>query len=230
MSLQWQINGASNGACYADGTSHERPRPSSCARRELKPGRRMLEQELADFLKMSRTPVREATIRLANEGLVDVRPRHGMLVLPISPEDMREIYDVLTSLEASAAEMVATAGLPKSGLDRLSTAIDEMDAALDTGDREAWARADEEFHRLLVSFSGNKRLITLVEGMWDQAHRARMVTLAQRPLPTASNAEHRALVRAIRDGNAERARRIHTDHRRKARDLIVGLLGEMGLA
>ena len=197
---------------------------------ELKPGRRMLEQELADFLKMSRTPVREATIRLANEGLVDVRPRHGMLVLPISPEDMREIYDVLTSLEASAAEMVATAGLPKSGLDRLNTAIDEMDAALDTGDREAWARADEEFHRLLVSFSGNKRLITLVEGMWDQAHRARMVTLAQRPLPTASNAEHRALVRAIRDGNAERARRIHTDHRRKARDLIVGLLGEMGLA
>ena len=81
-----------------------------------------------------------------------------------------------------------------------------------------------------MSFSGNKRLITLVEGMWDQAHRARMVTLAQRPLPTASNAEHRALVRAIRDGNAERARRIHTDHRRKARDLIVGLLGEMGLA
>lgn len=196
---------------------------------ELKPGRRMLEQEVADFLQMSRTPVREALIRLAEEGLVDVRPRHGMQVLPISPDDMREIYQVLTSLEATAAELAAARGLDRPALELLNAAVEDMETALKEQDRIAWARADEEFHRLLVRFSGNRRLIALVEGMWDQAHRARMATLATRPLPTASNEDHRALVRAIRDGDGERARRIHVAHRKRTQELIVALLAEMGL-
>ena len=56
---------------------------------------------------MSRTPVREALIRLQKEGLVDVIPRHGMRVLPVSPTDMKEIYEILTALEAMAAELLA---------------------------------------------------------------------------------------------------------------------------
>ena len=55
---------------------------------ELPHGSQFLEQEIAEQLSMSRTPTREAMVRLANEGLVEVRPRHGMRVLPISPKDM----------------------------------------------------------------------------------------------------------------------------------------------
>ena len=65
------------------------------------PGHRALEQEVALALGMSRTPVREALMRLAAEGLVEVIPRHGMRVLPVSPADMQEIYQILTALELS---------------------------------------------------------------------------------------------------------------------------------
>ncbi len=195
---------------------------------ELPPGRRMFEQEVADFLHMSRTPVREALIRLAEEGLVDVRPRHGMTVLPISPADMHEIYDVLTSLEGGAAELLAEAGLGAPDLARLRACVDAMDSALAAKDRRAWALADETFHRTLVELTGNRRLVQLVEGMWDQTHRARLATLAARPLPTTSNQDHRDLVDAIAAGDPDRARSIHVRHRRKARDLLVKLLTDLG--
>jgi len=195
----------------------------------LKPGLRMFEQEVADFLKMSRTPVREALIRLAEDGLVSVKPRHGMTVLPISPRDMRDIYDVVTSLEATAAELAIERGVAKPAVDQLYEAVEAMETALDAGDRAAWSRADEDFHKLLVRCSGNERLITIVNGMWDQTHRARMATLEGRPLPHSSNVDHRDLVSAIERGDIEDAKRIHVAHRKKARDLLLDLLQEMGL-
>ena len=70
---------------------------------DMPPNAQYLEQELADALGMSRTPVREALIRLSDERLVEVRPRHGARVLPVSVDDMREIYELMTELEALAA-------------------------------------------------------------------------------------------------------------------------------
>ena len=74
-----------------------------------RPGFHALEQELALDLGMSRTPVREALIRLQKEGLVKVVPRHGITVLPVSVDGMRDIYDMLTALEPMAAELAAAA-------------------------------------------------------------------------------------------------------------------------
>ena len=70
------------------------------------PGHQALEQELATELGMSRTPVREALIRLEREGLVELIPRRGMRVVPLSPADMKEIYDVLTGLETAALALM----------------------------------------------------------------------------------------------------------------------------
>ena len=69
-------------------------------------GYRALEREFAEELSLSRTPVREALLRLQSEGLIELIPRHGARVLPVSAGDMREIYDVLTALESMAAEIV----------------------------------------------------------------------------------------------------------------------------
>ena len=76
------------------------------------PGHQALEQAIALELGMSRTPVREALIRLQKEGLVEVVPRHGMRVLPVSANDMREIYEILTALESMAAELTAQPIVP----------------------------------------------------------------------------------------------------------------------
>ena len=70
---------------------------------DLAAGTDHLETELADRLGLSRTPIREALVALEAQGLVDIRPRKGVRIRPVSPSDMAEIYDILTELEALAA-------------------------------------------------------------------------------------------------------------------------------
>jgi DNA-binding GntR family transcriptional regulator len=197
---------------------------------EMPAGYQAVEQEVADLLGLSRTPTREALVRLAGEGLVELRPRHGMRVLPVSARDMREIYEVLTALESAAAELVARRGLPAEELDRLEEAVSDMDAALARGDLKGWADADERFHLLLVELCGNRRLRAQVVTSWEQAHRARMSTLRLRPKPTRSNLDHRAVVDAIRARDPERAREIHREHRVRHGEMLVRLLEDHGLA
>jgi DNA-binding GntR family transcriptional regulator len=193
----------------------------------LPPGAMILEGELAAALGVSRTPVRQALIRLADEGLIELRPRHGMRVRPISADEMREIYDVLTALEAAAARLCAEQGVPPAGLDGLDQAVAAMDAALAAGDLRGWAEADAAFHRRLVAASGNRRLAATVSGFSDLAHRARMATLRLRPVPSASNQDHRAVVAAIRARDPGRAEAIHRAHRQQAGDLLARLLADL---
>ncbi len=191
---------------------------------ELPAGSDHLETELAERLGLSRTPVREAILVLAQQGLVATRPRRGMRVTAISPKDMEDIYDVLTELEARAAERAAHAGYPLEELRLLRRAIDDMDAALAREDREGWADADVQFHRELLRLGGNARSAELAAALEDQVRRAKRVTLHMRPLPVQSNADHRAVLDAIAAGNAEGARARHHDHRRAAAQMLVDLL------
>ena len=221
------------GAAQNGRLSHTRRAYQELKRRildnDLPAGAQMLEQELAGLLGMSRTPVREALIRLADEGMVEIRSRHGMRVLPVSADDMREIYEVLTSLEASAAALAAARGVPEGALRPLERAVADMDRALRHDDLRAWAEADVRFHGLLVDLSGNRRLQALVKIFGEQAHRVRMLTLRLRPKPVGSNRDHAAVVAAIRRGDAEAARRIHSQHRGRAGVMLVGLLRTHGL-
>jgi DNA-binding GntR family transcriptional regulator len=196
---------------------------------ELPAGSLMLEQELAALLKMSRTPVREALIRLENEGMVEVRPRHGMRVLPVSADDMEEIYAVLTALEADAAAEIARRGLKPADLVALKDAVHDMEVALQRDDLHAWAKGDEHFHRVLIECCPNRRLRAVVYQFWDQAHRVRMLTLRLRPKPTTSNEDHLALVEAIERGDADLARAIHREHRVRNGRMLVELLRRHGL-
>ena len=193
---------------------------------ELAAGSDHLESELADVLGMSRTPVREALLTLESQGLLELRARKGVRILPLSPEDMAEIYDVLTELESHAAERAAAAAFSEADLQALDRAINDMDAALARVDLDAWAEADDRFHRELVRLGGNRRIESIVAMMSDQVRRARTTTLFMRPLPTQSNADHRAVWQAIRDGDTATARDRHRRHRQQAKAILVDLLGK----
>jgi DNA-binding GntR family transcriptional regulator len=195
---------------------------------QLPAGSQLLEQEAALRLGMSRTPVREAMVRLEQDGVVEIRPRHGMRVLPVSAADMREIYEVLTSLEATAAEMVARRGVSEGELAQLQQAVSDMDAALALDDLDAWATADQRFHSLLVELTRNQRLQQIVTQLGEQAHRARMLTLRLRPKPVGSNRDHAMLVAAIAARDAELAKSIHHNHRATAGLMLIALLEKLG--
>jgi DNA-binding GntR family transcriptional regulator len=185
------------------------------------PGFQALEQNLAAELGISRTPLREALLRLQNEGLIEVVPRHGMRVLPVSPADMKEIYEILTALEAMAAELAAKRKLSVEQIAPLDRASRDMTKALRADDLDAWAEADARFHRHLIELGGNRLLVEVVLNYWDRAHRARMVTLRMRPKPTASTREHLEIAEMIRRGDARGAFEAYRKHReRGSRELL----------
>jgi DNA-binding GntR family transcriptional regulator len=193
------------------------------------PGYRALEQEVALALGMSRTPVHEALVRLHAERLIDLVPRHGMLVLPVSPTDMREIYEVLTALECMAAELVARRKPGQKALAPLVEATDDMERALEVDDLEAWAAADEQFHAALLQLADNKLLAEAVMKHWDRAHRARMFSLRLRPKPVNSTREHRALVARLKAGDAEGAARENRAHRERASQELLAIFEQFKL-
>ncbi|MCB2006067.1 MAG: GntR family transcriptional regulator [Burkholderiaceae bacterium] len=194
------------------------------------PGHRALEQEVALELGMSRTPVREALLQLQNEGLVEVIPRHGVRVLPVSPTDMREIYEILTALECMAAELLARKKPSDAELQPLVDATDAMDAALKAEDLDAWARADERFHAQLLELAGNRQLQATVLNYWDRAHRARMFSLRLRPAPVNSTREHMQLVDSLRAGDPEGAARVNRAHRERANRELLAIFERYKLA
>lgn len=195
------------------------------------PGYQGSEQEIAVRLGMSRTPVHEAIIRLQEDGLVRVLSKRGVLICPLAPQDMREIYEVVIAVESMAAELLAAS--PESAraaaVGELEAAAAAMDEALARDDLPGWAEADDLFHRLLVERCGNGRLRRIAQTVTDQAHRARMLTLKLRARPTGSAQAHRLIISAVRAGDAAEAHRCARAHRIAARDEIIPLIEHIGL-
>ena len=92
----------------------------------LAPGTTLLETELAALLSLSRTPVREAVIKLEEEGLVEVRPRHGVTVKALSLQDFGHILNVFSALEVRAVELAAARGLTEPEAQALIRMLDQM--------------------------------------------------------------------------------------------------------
>lgn len=194
------------------------------------PGYQAAEIDVAAQLGMSRTPVHEAVIRLQEEGLVELLPRKGVVVRELSPSDIREIYELTIALEGMAAEVLAlqphSAG-KKAILDRLDAETRAMESALARNDLDAWAAADDRFHKFLTSDCGNGRLSRVASTIRDQTHRTRLLTLRLRPLPQESAVEHDAIIAAIRNGDADGASRSAADHRRRASRMMIPLLEKL---
>ncbi|MDW4499168.1 GntR family transcriptional regulator [Sulfitobacter sp. D35] len=190
----------------------------------MPPGFQATEPEIALRLGMSRTPIREALIRLDAEGLVELKPRHGARVLPISAEDMREIYGLLISIEPDAAADLAALGRPAAELRPLEKAMRDMEQALDAGSLDDWAAADDRFHQTMLELSGNKRREAFVKRLFDQVHRARIVTLRLRKPPVQSTEEHRDILEQIKAGNVETARRSFRAHRERTAAELMAIL------
>lgn len=197
---------------------------------EMHPGYRALESELALQLGMSRTPLREALMRLQSEGFVRLTPRRGMMVLPISPEDMNDIYQIITALESAAAENLAARGLSAAELKRLDKLVDTMARAVAKDDLDTWSEADEQFHRTLLELCGNARLAHTALLYRDQLRRTRKLTMRLRPKPTKSVEAHRKLVDAIRKRNADAAREIHHGQRARASQELTEILRQYRLS
>jgi GntR family transcriptional regulator, rspAB operon transcriptional repressor len=194
----------------------------------LRPGQTVLEREVASALGLSRTPVREALVRLEADHLVRLIPRRGFAVLPVDAEDMRRIYEIVEGLEGMAV-LLAAERRSAEDLERLEHSIRLQEAALAAEDLVAWTEADEVFHQQLLDASGNPHVHRLLDPYTDHLHRVRLYTVRRRPRPVRSTAEHRIVVEIIRTGNGRAARELHQSHWQRVREEIVGILHTMGM-
>lgn len=198
-------------------------------RNELAPGAQFLEEDLALMLGMSRTPLREAAVRLEQEGFVEIVPRRGFRVTRLSKRAVREINEVLECLEIQAAERLAARRISSHELKLLEDAVARMDTALEGEDAEAWAQADYEFHTALIELCGNAHLTEVARNFLDKAHRFRLLTLPLRAKPVYSNVNHAAVVEAVRRNDPQTAQDIHRAHKRRWARELADLLERLDL-
>jgi DNA-binding GntR family transcriptional regulator len=196
---------------------------------QLPGGSQLLEEDVASELNVSRTPARAALARLEAEGLVQAVRRHGYRITPITAQDIREIYQILSPLETVAAELLAGKDPNEQEVQALQECVDRMDAALKRDDLEAWADADELFHTRLVDLCGNQRLARVAKLMFAQSHRVRLFALRIREKPVNSVKHHGDLVDAIRQKRPALAREIHSAHRDSWTETLGGLLSSLNV-
>ncbi|MCC7371544.1 MAG: GntR family transcriptional regulator [Chloroflexi bacterium] len=189
----------------------------------IRPGEPIAENTLARWLGMSRTPVREAILRLRQEGWVYSIHRKGLFVSPVSLSDFRELFETLEGLESIVARLVTERATPDD-LARLRSIVERQEAATEADDREAWTAASRDFHTALAELAGNHHIADVRARLLDQAGRVSRLTLRLRPRPTEPTAEHRALFEAIAAGDVDRAMLLAHAHRAHMRAEAIALL------
>jgi DNA-binding GntR family transcriptional regulator len=185
---------------------------------ELEPGQRLYEPELATTLQVSRTPLREALRLLLAEDLVDQLPTGGMVVRPLTAQDIDELYGVRSALEG-----VMTAEAARRVSDQDAAALRTLVARNErhVGDADDAMRAGHDLHLRIADIAGHgwaSRLHAQVDGHMS---RYRPFTNESQERRTAALAEHRAIVEAVVARDAEEARRLAESHVLAARDVAL---------
>jgi DNA-binding GntR family transcriptional regulator len=191
----------------------------------LGPGTELAEVALSELLGVSRGPLREAIGRLAAEGLVTVRPRRGAVVRSLSKQEFVELYQVREALEMLAVRL-AVPNLADDGVVELERLVAAMTAHAERGDVTEFFEANSAFHLRLVEAASNAKLRELYEQLLAQLGRYRLRSLTLRGNLERSVAEHAAILRAIKRGDADRAAHLMSEHIRVPQRSLKGLSDE----
>lgn len=178
-------------------------------RNDLKPGTQISEAEIAREYEISRQPVREAFIKLAEEGLIEIRPQRGTVVRKIDCGAVLDIRFVREAIEADIVRLLAEARDPRL-VARLRHLIEEQKAIAETAPQE-FITADETFHAALAGGAGKASIWKLVSGLKSQMDRVRYLSFDLFPVERLIE-QHEAIVNAIEAGDidaADEAIRIH---------------------
>jgi DNA-binding GntR family transcriptional regulator len=170
---------------------------------------------------VSRTPVREALVRLAREGVLSAEPGRGFRLMPMSPTELRDIGSVLAALEPLALDQSAEPSADQLG--RLSELVRRLEQT--RGDIAACVELDDEFHRVLLESCPNGRLLRLVETLRRSLRRYLHHYLQRGGRVSLSTLQHTRIAEALRKGDRAGARQLLERKWRRGMDEIEGTLG-----
>ncbi|MFB6817553.1 GntR family transcriptional regulator [Streptomyces sp. NPDC056347] len=185
-------------------------------------GARMVEREIAEDLRMSRVPVREALRALVEEGLLDLLPHSGVRVRRLERADVEHLYDVWEPLAIQASRLAArrvalAAPGARGALEELRAALERAGAAAAAGDRAAENSAATAFHDGIVSLADNPLLAQLMQRLSGQLR----LLFGLNTEPAPMRAQHGEMCERIAAGDAEAAAAITLLHVRRSRELAL---------
>jgi DNA-binding GntR family transcriptional regulator len=193
----------------------------------LPAGQWLGEVQLARLFEVSRTPVREAILRLEAEHLAVRIPRRGLVVSKITPQETIDVYVVREAIDGLAAALAAEMATPAE-ISNLEWINQQFARAAEIGDLDALAETNLRFHEAIAAASRNALLITFVKHIHRLVRRFRTTTFGYPGRAAEAVAAHRALVQAIAEGDAERARAIAMKDMAVARRIRVAMLQDEG--
>jgi DNA-binding GntR family transcriptional regulator len=190
------------------------------------PGMRLVEERLAQDLGVSRTPIRQALARVAAEGLVTIYPNRGAVVRTFTHADLIDTYDLRAAMEGYGAYRAA-----ERISDEQLLLLEQTSLALELSLQRHFASREDEihflvaqneiFHTTIIEASGNQRLRTLLPTIVDVPMQFRSFAYYTVEERGVSNFFHRGILRALRDGDADRARSVMQEHIYRGRDVLL---------
>jgi DNA-binding GntR family transcriptional regulator len=183
---------------------------------KLKPGVRLVHQDLADQLSVSRTPVRESLERLYQEGYAGRRSRRGYFVSEVGSSEVRDLYGTREALELYALKAVAARGFTATEVETLERLNEDYAKMFPASVNRARLQVDQNFHRTLASFAGNEHLCKTLVAVYERIDLKRRLdgyglVVGDEPLH-----EHQSLVAAIKKREYAKAEDILRNHIQKA--------------
>ena len=172
----------------------------------LKPGSGLDEQHLADRFSASRTPVREALRQLAVTGLVEMRPRRGVIVTQLTPERIMDMFETMAEIEALCVRL-ATYRITPLERSRLIELQESSYVIAERGDVDAYDRFNRAFHEALYDATHNTFLVEQATAIRMRLTAFRRAQLRQDERIKQSQAEHSGIMQAIAEGDGDTAAR-----------------------
>lgn len=170
---------------------------------ELKPGESINERWLAEWLGVSRTPIREAVRRLAGDGLIEIIPNVGTSVALVDPRRVYEFCMIRISLECAAIEEAVGNFTPAAGR-QLERLIEEQDETVSNGDNLRNISVDSEFHKFIIGLSGFSTVPEIMNRVMGEIIRARHLSIKLPGRLRQPIVEHQAILEALRSGDPKR--------------------------
>ena len=178
---------------------------------ELASGERLFEEEIGQRFKTSRTPVREAFFALERDGLIERKHRHGARVAKFTPVDVDDLYTIRQALESCCIRKAAE-NVDLNELLELKYEIEETNRGRDAGTLDREKEIDRRLHHLIVSSSGNKRLIAYYESIALLMVSLQLISYRDVQHAQEIGEQHLAIVEALLRRDASEAERLLTSH------------------
>lgn len=179
-------------------------------RGQYKPGDRLIPEEIATEIGMSRMPVREAFRRLASEGLVTLRPNRGCVVAGLTLNELNETFEIRSVLEGLAVRL-AIPLFTEETLDELDRILGRMERAGDVGSSD-WVLRHQEFHAHIYSLSGRPKLIRQIAALHVAIEPYMRIWFDLVEKPLSAREEHQNLIDALKSGDAMQAEKVMQAH------------------